>query len=180
MSKQTQIRLAGSGGQGMIMAGVILAEAAILDDKIAIQSQSYGPEARGGASKAEVIISSEEIDFPKVIEPDLVLSLTQEATEKYGGSVKAEGLLIIDEDIVLPEGFNQSRVIKVPILRTAKENVGRAIVANIVAVGFIAEFTQLVSRESVEKAVLGRVPKGTEPMNKKALSEGYALAQSVK
>ncbi len=180
MSKATEIRLSGSGGQGLILAGVILAEAAILDDKIAIQSQSYGPEARGGASKAEVIISTEAIDFPKVVSPNLVLALTQVASDKYAHTVDLEGTLVVDDTIVLPATINAKRVVKLPIIQTAIDKVGRNIVANIVAIGLITELTQVVSKESVEKAVLARVPKGTEDLNRKALSEGYILAQSVK
>ena len=180
MSKATEIRLSGSGGQGLILAGVILAEAAILDDKIAIQSQSYGPEARGGASKAEVIISTEEIDFPKVISPNLVLALTQVASDKYAHTVDSDGILVVDEEFILPDTINAKKIVKLPIIQTAIDKVGRNIVANIVAIGLITELTQVVSKESVEKAVLARVPKGTEDLNRKALSEGYLLAQSVK
>lgn len=180
MNKATEIRLSGSGGQGLILAGVILAEAAILDDKIAIQSQSYGPEARGGASKAEVIISTEEIDFPKVISPNLVLALTQVASDKYAHTVDAKGTLVVDEDIILPDTIDAKHIVKLPIIQTAIDKVGRNIVANIVAIGLITELTQVVSKESVEIAVLARVPKGTEDLNRKALNEGYLLAQSVK
>lgn len=177
MHSKVEMRLSGSGGQGLILAGVILAEAAILDQKNAIQSQSYGPEARGGASKAEVIISDEVIDFPKVVSPDYVLALTQVASDKYSGTVNKDGMLIIDESIKLPEDLRVSKIVRVPIIRTAVEKVGRSIVANIVAVGLITELTQVVSRDSVENAVLGRVPKGTEDLNRSALQEGYRLAQ---
>jgi 2-oxoglutarate ferredoxin oxidoreductase subunit gamma len=180
MNSHVELRLSGSGGQGLILAGVILAEAAILDNKNAIQSQSYGPEARGGASKAEVIISDEDIDFPKVVSPDYVLALTQVASDKYAKSVSSDGMLIIDDEIELPSDLSVNRVIKVPIIKTAIDKVGRGIVANIVAIGLITELTKVVTRESVEKAVLSRVPKGTEDLNKKALEEGYKLAQNHK
>jgi 2-oxoglutarate ferredoxin oxidoreductase subunit gamma len=178
MNNHVEMRLSGSGGQGLILAGVILAEAAILDNKNAIQSQSYGPEARGGASKAEVIISDNEIDFPKVISPNYVLALTQVASDKYANTVDNQGILIIDDEIQLPSDLKVDNIVKVPILKTATEKVGRLIVANIVAIGLITELTGVVSRESVEKAVLGRVPKGTEDLNRKALEEGYLLAKS--
>ena len=180
MNSHIELRLSGSGGQGLILAGVILAEAAILDNKNAIQSQSYGPEARGGASKAEVIMSDEDIDFPKVVSPDYVLALTQVASDKYAKSVSSDGILIIDDEIELPSDLSVNRVIKVPIIKTAIDKVGRGIVANIVAIGLITELTKVVTRESVEKAVLSRVPKGTEDLNKKALEEGYKLAQNHK
>ncbi len=179
MNNHAEIRLSGSGGQGLLLAGVILAEAAIMDNKIAIQTQSYGPEARGGASKAEVIIANGPIDFPKVTSPDLVLALTQVASDKYSKSVNDKGILVIDDEVVLDDKYEYGKIVKVPIINTAVEKVGKSIVANIVAIGVIVELTKLVSRESVEKAVLARVPKGTEDLNKKALAEGYLLAQSV-
>src|SRR5665647_501001 len=95
-----QIVLTGTGGQGLILAGIILAEAAVLDGKQAIQTQSYGPEARGGASRAEVIISDEPIDYPKVQKADTLLAMSQEAFNKYGGSIGAEGILVVDTTFV--------------------------------------------------------------------------------
>lgn len=179
MSKQTEIRLSGSGGQGIILAGIILAEAAILEDKNAIQSQSYGPEARGGASKAEVIISKDEIHFPKVQKQDYLLSLTQIAADKYLGGIDEDGVVIVDSAIKLPDTIKAKRVIQIPILKTANEVIGKSIVANIVAVGAITEITGVVSKEAVEKAVLSRVPKGTEELNRQALEEGYKLALNL-
>ena len=176
MEQRLEIRLSGSGGQGMILAGIILAEAAILEGKNAIQSQSYGPEARGGASKAEVIISNLEIDFPKVTKPDVLLALTDEALSKYSGDLKSNGLIIIDTGMNEPE--TSHRVIRLPILETAQREIGRSIVANIVALGALVSATEAVSRASVETAVLGKVPKGTEDLNKKALHIGFELVQS--
>lgn len=174
-----EIRFSGSGGQGLILAGVIFAEAAsIYDKKNAVQSQSYGPEARGGASKSEVIISDQRIDFPKATEIDLQLSLTQESCNKYYKDVKPQGTLLLDEDFVKQVPKGTFRVIKLPIIRTASEQIGKAFVANIVALGAIAAITGQVSYESVEKAVLSRVPKGTEEMNKKALKAGFDLAKA--
>ncbi|GLI19173.1 2-oxoglutarate ferredoxin oxidoreductase subunit gamma [Tepidanaerobacter syntrophicus] len=173
MSDTIEIRLSGSGGQGLILAGIILAEAAILDGKNAVQTQSYGPEARGGASKAEVIISDEEIYYPKVSNPDVFLALTEEAMTKYANDVKENGLLIIDSTMKPPKDF--LNVLSVPILETAQIKVGRIIVANIVALGVLTEATGAVSREAIEKAVLDRVPKGTEKINKTALQEGFQL-----
>jgi len=174
-----EIRFSGSGGQGLILAGVIFAEAAtIYDKKNAVQSQSYGPEARGGASKSEVIISDEVIDFPKATAIDLQLSLTQESCTKYYKDVKGDGTLLVDEDFVreIPKGT--FKVIKLPIIRTAAEEIGKSFVANIVAIGAIAAITGQVSYESIEKAVLSRVPKGTEEMNRKALKAGFDLAKA--
>lgn len=177
---RTEMRLTGSGGQGLILAGIIFAEAALLDGNNSLQSQSYGPEARGGASKAEVIISKEEIDFPKVEMPDVLLSLTQVACDKYSGEIADDGILIVDETVNLDSVKDTVVVYRVPILKTASEVIGKSIVANIVAIGFITEITGLVSKENVEAAVFNRIPKGTEALNKKALEHGYQLALAMK
>ncbi len=179
MSERYEIRFSGSGGQGLILAGVIFAEAATIYDKInAVQSQSYGPEARGGASKSEVIISDQVIDFPKAQAIDLQLSLTQESCTKYYKDLKPSGTLLVDEDFVRDVPKGSFKVIKMPIIRTATEEIGKAFVANIVALGAITALTGKVTIESVEKAVLSRVPKGTEDLNKKALRAGYDLAKA--
>jgi 2-oxoglutarate ferredoxin oxidoreductase subunit gamma len=168
-----EVRLSGSGGQGLILAGIILAEAAIGDGKEAVQSQSYGPEARGGSSKSEVIISDRQIYYPKVTNPDLLLAMTQESLNKYGADLKEDGLLVIDTTFVreVPEKFKN--VHSVPITQLAKEKCGRELFANIVALGTITKLTGSVSFAALEKAVLARVPKGTEEMNRLALQIGY-------
>jgi 2-oxoglutarate ferredoxin oxidoreductase subunit gamma len=176
MSDRYEVRLSGAGGQGLVLGGVILAEAvSLFEGKNAVQTQSYGPEARGGASKSEVIISDSEIDYPKATEIDLLLSLTQEACDKYSLDLKKGGVIIADSRMVkeLPEG--DYRIYHLPIIDTAKEKVGKVFVANIVALGAIAHLVDGVSFDSVEKAVLKRVPKGTEDLNKRALKLGYDL-----
>ena len=173
MEERLEFRLSGSGGQGLILAGIILAEAALLDGKNAVQSQSYGPEARGGASRAEVVISNDSIDYPKVSEPDVLLALTSEALNKYKDDLKADSVLIIDSSIPKPE--IKLKVITLPIIETAKNKAGKSIVANIVALGVLTEITKAITRESIEKAVLARVPRGTEDLNKKALHAGFEL-----
>ena len=179
MDRRIEIRLAGEGGQGMILAGIILAEAAaIYDGKQATQTQSYGPEARGGASRSEVVISDREIDHPEVLSPDVVVALSQEAYKKFASTVRAGGVLIVDEDRVeTPADFNG---IKIPVARIAHETTGRAITANTVALGVLVGLTDLVSRTAIEKAVTARAPKGTEEMNRKALQAGFAAAEQVK
>lgn len=172
--RQYEIRLTGSGGQGLITCGIILAEAAILDGKNALQSQSYGPEARGGASKAEVIISDNEIVYPKITECDLLLSLTNEACNKYLKSLKKGGILVIDSTVERPER-DDIIVYQIPIIQTANEELKKSMVANIVALGALNKILNLVSEISLEKAVLERVPKGTEELNKKALMKGRNL-----
>lgn len=176
MDKQIELRLTGSGGQGLILAGIIFAEAAILDSKNAVQTQSYGPEARGGASKAEVIISDGVIDFPKVVSPDLILVLTQVACDKYIETVSKDGIIVVDSSIEIPKDLVARKIVVAPILETAKTEIGKVIVANIVAMGVITELTGIVTKDSLLKAILSRVPKGTETLNKKALECGYELA----
>jgi 2-oxoglutarate ferredoxin oxidoreductase subunit gamma len=177
-TSRTEIRLAGEGGQGMILAGIILAEAAsIYGGKHATQTQSYGPEARGGASKSEVVISSEEIDHPEVLEADVLLALSQEAYRKFHKNVKPDGLLIVDPDKV--EGVEE-HVIQIPITRMALETTGRQITANTVALGVLVGLTGIVSRQDIEQAVTARSPHGTEEMNRKALQAGFSAAEQVR
>ncbi len=177
MSYRYEIRLSGEGGQGIVLAGVILAEAAaIYDGKNATQTQVYGPESRGGASKAEVIISDEEIDYPKAMAVDLLLALTQAAAEKYGHDLKPSGILVVDSAKVVKVPSGSYTVHRLPIIDTAKDTVGKAMVANIVSLGVIAGLSKVVSREAIENAVLARVPKGTEELNRRALEAGFALA----
>ena len=173
-----EIRLAGEGGQGMILAGIILAEAAaIYDGKNAIQTQSYGPEARGGASKAEVIISQGEIDFPEVISADVLVALSQEACDKYASSLKKTGLLIVDVDRV--GRIPMTSAIKLPITRLAVDATGKPITANVVALGVLVSLTRVVSPQAIEKAVILRAPKGTEDLNRAALAAGFAATQAI-
>ena len=152
-------RFSGTGGQGLITAGIILAEAAILDGKEAIQSQSYGPEARGGSSKAEAIISDDKIYFGRVTCPDVLLAMSQEAANKYTKDCGKDSIVITD----------------LPITHTAIGACGKSLFANIVALGAVVALTHCVSEEALEKAVLNRVPKGTEEANKKALQAGKEL-----
>lgn len=170
-----ELRLSGTGGQGLILAGIILAEAALLDGKLAIQSQSYGPEARGGASKSEVIISEDAIYFPKVTNPGLLLAMSQEAVMKYSKDLKATGILVTDSLFVKELPAHSGKTYELPITHTAKEELGKALFANIIALGAIVKLTGIVSEESIIKAVLNRVPKGTEEVNKKAIQLGMDL-----
>jgi 2-oxoglutarate ferredoxin oxidoreductase subunit gamma len=163
----------------MILAGIILAEAAaIYDNKNAIQTQSYGPEARGGASKSEVIIGRGEIDYPKVIDADVMVAMSQEACDTYSTTLKKDGLLIVDEEKV--GRVPTTRAIKVPVTRLAIEATGKVIAANVVALGVLVGLTQVVTREALEKAVTARAPKGTEEMNCAALEAGFSAADQLK
>ena len=171
-----EIRISGSGGQGIITAGIILAEAALLDGNNAIQSQVYGPEARGGASKAEVIISSSEIYYPKVTAPQILIALTPEAYRSHGNAVISGGVLLVDSSIALGE-HPERKVYSLPILETARSQL-RPVVANVIALGAIAKLTGCVTLESLEKAVLARIRAEHIDLNKKALTAGIALAEA--
>ncbi|HWR40760.1 MAG TPA: 2-oxoacid:acceptor oxidoreductase family protein [Patescibacteria group bacterium] len=171
-----QLRLSGTGGQGLILAGIILAEAALLDGKNAIQSQSYGPEARGGSSKSEVIISHNVLHYPKITVPNVVLAMSQEACKKYTADLTEDGILITDSQFVgkIPEKKLQ-KIYELPITYTAQAGLGKTLFANIVALGAIAKITGVVSVKSLTKAVLNRVPKGTEELNEQAIKLGMEL-----
>lgn len=177
MGQKTEIRLAGSGGQGIILCSIILADAALMGGAYSAQSQSYGPEARGGACKAEVVVSSEAIDFPKVVKSDFMLALTQTSLEKYLAGAKPGSILMIDDSLTLPEYAKELglTVYSLPILAAARDTLKRPMVANIVAVGAINACLKLVDLETLEKAVLKNVPAGTEELNRFAMLEGSRL-----
>ena len=174
-----EIRLAGTGGQGLILAGIVLAEAAVAEGHNAAQTQSYGPESRGGASKAEVIIAEGEIDYPKVTKPDFLLVMSQPAADLYGGKLREGGLILVDSTFVADFTAGPGRVVRLPLTALARQELGRDLVANIVALGALVTLAGVVRRESLEQAVLRRVPKGTEGLNRKALEVGVAAARGT-
>ncbi len=181
---RTEIRIGGFGGQGVILAGIILGKAASLfDEKEAVQTQSYGPEARGGASKCEVVISDSEVDYPKVQSPDILIAMSNEALIKYIVDLKDNGTLIVDpgttdvEDVrEFIEGHN-IKVHEAPATKTATDEIGLKIVANIVMVGAITKITNVISKDAAIKAIEDSVPKGTEEKNIKAFEAGFNLVE---
>jgi 2-oxoglutarate ferredoxin oxidoreductase subunit gamma len=179
MTQRQELRLTGSGGQGMILAAIILAEAAGYDGNQVVQTQSYGPEARGGASKAEVVIDGESIDYPKVTLPDAVLAMSDEAYRKYGNTLKENGLLLVDSTYVKNISELAGNTVSIPITRIAKEKLGTPQVANIVALGAINRIMKAVSDDALREAVKKRCPRGTEELNLKALDYGYMLAENA-
>jgi len=181
MAERYEIRFSGAGGQGLITAGIILAEAAsIIEGRSAVQSQSYGPEARGGASKSEVIIADGPIDYPKATIVDACLAMTQEAADKYANGIKEGGLLLLDADFVQRAPQGNFVVHRLPIMRMAKEDIGREIVANVVALGAVIGLTGVVSKEAGEEAVLRKVPEAFKELNRKAFNLGYEKAKELK
>jgi 2-oxoglutarate ferredoxin oxidoreductase subunit gamma len=174
MRDRCEIRLAGTGGQGAILAGIVLAAAATRDGKNVVQSQSYGPEARGGASRSEVVISNREIDFPKVLAPNVTVCLSQEACDRYARRTVRGGLLILDTDRVTRAPT--VRAVGLPLASLAQQSAGREVAANIVALGVLGGITDIVSRASLERAVREHAPRGTVDANLEALDAGYAAA----
>jgi 2-oxoglutarate ferredoxin oxidoreductase subunit gamma len=175
VSGKTEVRLAGFGGQGIVLAGNILGKAATLfEGKNAVFTQSYGPEARGGACTADVVISRGRINYPKVIAPEILVLMSEDAKHTYG-QIFADGAMVLtDQDLVrldtAPAGCTLRRI---PATRLAEE-LGRAIVANIVMLGFLAAVTGVVSEDSMRRAILASIPKGTEDLNVRAFETGFA------
>lgn len=171
-----EIRLSGSGGQGMVFAGMILAEAiGVEDGKNVCQTQSYGPEARGGASRSDLVVSSREIYYPKPLKLDLLLALTQESCDTYYQALKEDGVLIVDSGLITQ--FPARQVHAYPFTQIAREQLGTPVVANIIALGAIAALTKIVSKQGLLEAVKKRAPKGTEERNLKAVELGFELAR---
>lgn len=173
-----EIRFSGSGGQGIITAAVVMADAVgRFDNNHVCQTQSYGPEARGGKSKSEVVISGSPIDYPKALDVDLLLAMTQSACDAYFFDLKSDGLLIVDSGLVTQ--LPTSRSVSIPFTQIAREETGKELVANMVALGAVAYLSDKVSMNGLEEALLSRVPKGTEKMNSKALRAGIREAKKI-
>ncbi len=173
-----EIRFSGSGGQGIITAAIVMADGVgRFDNNHVCQTQSYGPEARGGKSKAEVVISGVPIDYPKALSVDLLLAMTQAACDVYFFDLKADGLLVVDGSLV--HQLPTSRSVSIPFTQIAIEQIGRELVANMVALGAVGFLSGHVSMDSLERALLSRVPKGTENMNSDALHAGIEEAKKV-
>jgi 2-oxoglutarate ferredoxin oxidoreductase subunit gamma len=180
MSDRFEIRLAGSGGQGVILAAVIIGQAAALKEEglNSVQTQAYGPEARGGASKSEVVIARGEIDYPKAANPNLQVILTQHACDEYVHDTVPGGTVILDDFFVREKPDIDAEIYSLPIVRTARDVIGREIVTNMVALGAAARVLEakgLVRPKSIKATILENVPKGTEELNSKAFDEGYKL-----
>ena len=176
-TERYEVRLSGTGGQGLMLAGRLLAEAAVLDGKNVVQTQSYGPEARGGKSKSDVVISTGDIHYPKAMHVDVLLAMSQQSLNEYAASLKDGGTLIVDSYAV--DEIPQENAIRIPCTLLAIEHCGRGLFANVVALGAITELTGVVRWESLREAVLARVPKGTEEINEKALAVGREAAREA-
>lgn len=178
---RTNLRLSGFGGQGIILASVILAKAAVEQDGIhATQTQSYGAESRGGACMANVVLSDQKIDYPEPEELDVLVVMSQAALDRHIGELRPDGTLIVDSDMVtqLPPGF-AGPVFKIPATRTASVELGRRVVANMMMLGATSRLTQAVSIEGLIAAMESSVPPHTLDLNRRAIQAGVASAEEL-
>lgn len=179
MEKRLEFCLSGSGGQGIILAGQILAEAALKSGWYVVQTQSYGPEARGGATKAEVILSDAPVDYPMVTAADFLLAMNQESCDLYLAGVKHNGLVVVDGTNVSRTAPTPTRLISLPLTAVAREELGKDMFANMVALGVITSLTGEISMREAEAALLSRVPVATTEINRKAFWLGVQLANRL-
>jgi len=177
MAIRHEIRLCGYGGQGIILAGYIIGQAAsVYEGKNAVFIQDYGPEARGGACRADVVISDEPVLYPYIDAPSILVSMSQEAYNKYFPGIREDTLVIIDEELVTAEQGSGQRLLEMPARRIAEE-IGRVAVANAAMLGFLTAATGVLSVDAMKKSILASVPKGTEELNLNAFEQGYSHAQ---
>jgi len=178
---RTEIRIGGFGGQGVVTMAVVLGETlSLVEGRQCVQTQSYGPEARGGASKSEIVVDDEEVDYPKVEEPDVFVVLSRAAYLEYIDGLKENGILIVDEDLVEIEGDLPAgvKVYKVPATRIADKDVGNKQATNVVMLGALAAITGIVTKEGLKKAIKDRWPRFTE-VNFKALDLGIKAGETA-
>lgn len=168
-----EVRFGGSGGQGVILMGVILATAATLDGRHVVQTQSYGPEARGGYSRSDVIVANHPIDYPELIGIDLLVALSDEAAHHYVELLRSGGVFIYDSEQAPDPPAVRGTSFGVPFSSLAMQVTGRVQTANILTLGAVAGLTDIVTRASLEKAVSGMVPPGTEELNLRAVRAGF-------
>ncbi len=175
-----EIRFAGYGGQGIIRAGLIAGKAAALyDNKYATMNQDFGPEARGGACSSQLVISNTRVLYPYVTKSDCLIAMSQEGYNKFEPELKDDGLLLIDEDLVLPRPARGSiKIFKIPATRFA-EQLRSKISANVVMLGFFTSVTNVVSYEAMKNALPGSVPDKALPLNLKAFEEGYKYGRQI-
>ena len=175
-----RIVFSGSGGQGVITASIIVAEAAVLFEGLnAVQSQSYGPEARGGATRADVIISDRPIRFPKVNQPNVLICLTQEAYNKFSGTIRPGGLLLTDSHFVKSERKVDARHVGLGMYRAVMDGIGKPVVFNICTLGALIGLTRVISRESILRVLETKIPAAFLEMNTKAFEIGLQLVENA-
>ncbi|MDD2597027.1 MAG: 2-oxoacid:acceptor oxidoreductase family protein [Candidatus Cloacimonetes bacterium] len=180
MDKSYEIRLSGSGGQGLILAGIILARAAVIDKHKVTQTQSYGPESRGGYSRADVIISDREIFFPEATNFNCLLALTQEACDKYLFDLRETGILIIDTTFVKNLALAADNTYELPFTDIAMEKLGSPISTNVLSLAFLVKVTGIVSEKALETSLRETVKPAFVDLNLKAMNLGFDLAKNYK
>ncbi len=173
MARRTEVRISGLGGQGVVLAGAILGRAVIRDGKYAVQTQSYGAEARGSAAKSEVIISDEQISFPKVRRCDILIAMSQSALNTHIKDLKENGILLVDRDMVKRLPMVKATVFRIPATKAAEAELKSSVYANVVMLGALTRATQIVSKEAVEEAISESVPEKTKEKNLKGFTIGY-------
>ncbi len=178
--ERSRIVFSGSGGQGVITAAIIVAKAAaIYENKHAIQSQSYGAAARGGATRSDVIIDDDDINFPKVIQPNILVSLTQESYNKFSPIIRPGGLLLVDSRYVSVEKKVDAKHVALPMYETVMDKIGKPIVFNICMLGTLLGVTQLIAPDSILKVLETTIPPDFMEMNKKALDLGIKMGSAA-
>lgn len=175
--KKVEVRIAGSGGQGVVLAGQILGRAVVYDRKNAVQTQSYGAEARGSATKSEVIISDDKIGFPIVRKCDVLIAMNQEALDKYLKDLKENGILIADTTNIKKIPETQAKVFNIPATEYAEETFGAKIYANMLMLGAFTKITNLVSEKAMQEAIADAVTEKVIKINEEAYRKGKALVQ---
>jgi len=177
--KKIEVRISGLGGQGVVLAGQILGRAAAYSGKNAVQTQSYGAEARGSAAKSEVIISEGKIGFPMVRKCDILVAMSQEAVEKNSKDLKEDGILLVDSSTVKKMPETKARIIEIAATQIAERSIGEKLYANMVMLGALTRTTDIVDHKSMEKSIIDTVPKKAIDLNMRAYEKGRELAASL-
>jgi len=175
--KRVEVRISGLGGQGVVLAGEILGRAAVYDGKYAVQTQSYGAEARGSTAKSEVIISDKKIGFPKVRKCDILVTLSQNALNKHLDDLRENGILLVDRDKVKEVPKVEAKVFSVPATRIAETELKSRIYANAIMLGALTKITGIVSEEAVKKAIVDSVSEETKERNLEGFGKGLGLVE---
>jgi len=177
--KKIEVRISGLGGQGVVLAGQILGRAAAYSGKNAVQTQSYGAEARGSAAKSEVIISEGKIGFPMVRKCDILVAMSQEAVEKNSKDLKEDGILLVDSSTVKKMPETKARIIEIAATQIAEKSSGEKLYANMVMLGALTKTTDIVDHKAMEKSIIDTVPKKAIDLNMRAYEKGREFAASL-
>lgn len=176
---RVEVRISGMGGQGIVTMGFVIGRAAALHDKKdVVMTEAYGPEIMGGFSKANVIIADDEIDYPLIDYPHVLIVMSQDGWERDGSCVRENGLVIYEETLVDPGDPPMIRCVPIPAIRIADE-LGKRVVANVIMMGAFQSITNIISKNALERSLLKRIPKGTEELNMIALKKGHDAGKAA-